>query len=40
MPAAMQSAIAANAASLSVIGQRVRVATWLVISSNFYKIEH
>jgi uncharacterized protein (DUF1800 family) len=40
MPAAMQSAIAAHAASLSDIGQRVRVATWLVISSNFYKIEH
>jgi uncharacterized protein (DUF1800 family) len=40
MPAAMQSAIAAQAASLPVIGQRVRVATWLVISSNFYKIEH
>jgi uncharacterized protein (DUF1800 family) len=40
MPAAMQSAIAAHAASLSDIGQRVRVATWLVISSNFYKIDH
>ena len=40
MPAAMQSAIAAHAAILPVIGQRVRVATWLVISSNSYKIEH
>jgi len=40
MPAAMQSAIAAHAASISDIGQRVRVATWLVISSNFYKIDH
>jgi uncharacterized protein (DUF1800 family) len=40
MPAAMQSAIVAHAALLPVIGQRVRVATWLVISSNFYKIEH
>jgi uncharacterized protein (DUF1800 family) len=40
MPTAMQSAIAAHAASISDIGQRVRVATWLVISSNFYKIDH
>jgi len=40
MPAAMQSAITAQAALLPVIGQRVRVATWLVISSNEYKIEH
>jgi hypothetical protein len=40
MPAAMQTAITAQAASLPVIGQRVRVATWLVISSNEYKIEH
>jgi uncharacterized protein (DUF1800 family) len=40
MPATMQLAITAQAASLPVIGQRVRVATWLVISSNFYKIEH
>jgi uncharacterized protein (DUF1800 family) len=40
MPAAMKAAIVAHAAQLSVIGQRVRVATWLVISSNFYQIEH
>jgi uncharacterized protein (DUF1800 family) len=40
MPAAMQSAITAQAALLPVIGQRVRVATWLVLSSNVYKIEH
>jgi uncharacterized protein (DUF1800 family) len=40
MPLPMQTVIAANAAHLTVIGQRVRVATWLVISSNFYKIEH
>jgi hypothetical protein len=40
MPAPMQAAITAYAASLTNIGQRVRVATWLVISSNFYKIEH
>jgi uncharacterized protein (DUF1800 family) len=39
MPAAMQTAITAQAASLPVIGQRVRVATWLVISSNSYKID-
>jgi hypothetical protein len=40
MPVAMQTSIAAQAASLSDIGQRVRVATWLVIGSNFYKIDH
>jgi uncharacterized protein (DUF1800 family) len=40
MPAAMMSAIVANAALLPDIGQRVRVSTWLVISSNFYLIEH
>jgi uncharacterized protein (DUF1800 family) len=39
MTPAMQSAIAANAAPLTNIGQRVRVSTWLVISSNFYKID-
>jgi uncharacterized protein (DUF1800 family) len=39
MASTMQSAIAANAALLPDIGQRVRVSTWLVISSNFYKIE-
>jgi uncharacterized protein (DUF1800 family) len=39
MAPAMQSAIAANAAALPDIGQRVRVSTWLVISSNFYKID-
>jgi hypothetical protein len=38
MAPTMQSAIAANAALLPDIGQRVRVSTWLVISSNFYKI--
>jgi uncharacterized protein (DUF1800 family) len=40
MPAAMMSAIVANAALLTDIGQRVRVSTWLVISSNYYQIEH
>jgi uncharacterized protein (DUF1800 family) len=39
MTATMQSAIAANAALLTDISQRVRVSTWLVISSNFYKID-
>ena len=40
MPAAMMSALVSNAALLPDIGQRVRVSTWLVISSNFYLIEH
>ena len=40
MPAAMQNAITAQAAMTPDIGQRVRMATWLVISSNLYKIEH
>ena len=40
MPATMMSAIVANAALLTDIGQRVRVSTWLVISSNVYQIEH
>jgi uncharacterized protein (DUF1800 family) len=40
MPAAMKTAIVAHVSQLPVIGQRVRVATWLVISSNFYQIEH
>jgi uncharacterized protein (DUF1800 family) len=40
MPAAMKAAIVAHATQLPVIGQRVRVATWLVISSNFYQVEH
>jgi uncharacterized protein (DUF1800 family) len=40
MPSNMSSAIASNAALLSDIGQRVRVATWLVISSNLFQMEH
>jgi uncharacterized protein (DUF1800 family) len=40
MPVAMKAAIVAHVTQLPVIGQRVRVATWLVISSNFYQIEH
>jgi uncharacterized protein (DUF1800 family) len=39
MPAAMQTAVTAEAAILSDIGQRVRVATWLVISANAYKVD-
>jgi uncharacterized protein (DUF1800 family) len=39
MSPTMQSAIAANAALMPDIGQRVRVSTWLVISSNFFKID-
>ncbi len=40
MPAAMQTVITAQAAITPDIGQRVRMATWLVISSNLYKVEH
>jgi uncharacterized protein (DUF1800 family) len=40
MPTTMISSIVANAALLTDIGQRVRVSTWLVISSDFYLIEH
>jgi uncharacterized protein (DUF1800 family) len=40
MPNDMYSAIVANAAVLTDIGMRVRVSTWLVISSNLYQIEH
>jgi len=40
MPSTMMSAIVANAASITDIGQRVRVSTWLVISSNLYQMEH
>jgi uncharacterized protein (DUF1800 family) len=40
MPSDMQSGIATHVAQTADIGQRVRVATWLVISSTFYKIEH
>jgi uncharacterized protein (DUF1800 family) len=40
MPSTMKSAIVAQTAVLPDIGQRVRVATWLVISSDFYQIEH
>ncbi|WP_084080881.1 DUF1800 domain-containing protein [Edaphobacter aggregans] len=40
MPSTMQSTIADHVAQTADIGQRVRIATWLVISSSFYKIEH
>ena len=40
MPSTMKSSIIAQAMALTDIGQRVRVATWLVMSSNFYQIEH
>ena len=41
MPAQMQSTIATHVATLTNIpAERVRVATYLVISSSFYKVVH
>jgi uncharacterized protein (DUF1800 family) len=40
MPAQMRTAIVNHIATLTDPAQRVRVATYLVISSSFYKIEH
>jgi len=40
MPAQMQSAIVTHVATLTNIPQRVRVATYLVITSSFYKVVH
>ena len=40
MPAAMRSAIVSNITPLTDMGQRVRVATYLVITSSLYKVEH
>lgn len=40
MPAEMHTAIANHVATLSNIAERVRVATYLVITSSEYKIEH
>jgi uncharacterized protein (DUF1800 family) len=40
MPAQMQSDIVSHVATLTNIPERVRVATYLVIASSFYKIEH
>jgi uncharacterized protein (DUF1800 family) len=40
MPAQMQTDIVAHVATLTNIPQRVRVATYLVLTSSFYKVEH
>ena len=40
MPADMRTAIVNHVATLTNIGERVRVATYLVITSSEYKIEH
>jgi uncharacterized protein (DUF1800 family) len=40
MPAQMRTAIVNHVATLTDPAQRVRVATYLVITSSFYKIEH
>jgi uncharacterized protein (DUF1800 family) len=40
MPAQMQTDIVSHVATLTNIPERVRVATYLVITSSFYKIEH
>jgi uncharacterized protein (DUF1800 family) len=40
MPAQMQSDIVAHVATLTNIPERVRVATYLVVTSSFYKVEH
>jgi uncharacterized protein (DUF1800 family) len=40
MPAQMQSIIVAHVATLTNIPERVRVATYLVLTSSFYKVEH
>jgi uncharacterized protein (DUF1800 family) len=40
LPSVLQNGIVAQASAVQDIGQRVRVATWLVISSNQYKLEH
>jgi uncharacterized protein (DUF1800 family) len=40
MPAQMQSDIVSHVATLTNIPERVRVATYLVITSSFYKVEH
>jgi uncharacterized protein (DUF1800 family) len=40
MPAQMQSDIVSQVATLTNIPERVRVATYLVITSSFYKVEH
>jgi len=40
MPAAMQTDIVNHVATLTNIPERVRVATYLVITSSYYKVEH
>ena len=40
MPTQMQSDIVSHVATLTNIPERVRVATYLVITSSFYKVEH
>jgi hypothetical protein len=40
MPAQMQTDIVNHVATLTNIPERVRVATYLVITSSLYKIEH
>jgi hypothetical protein len=40
MPAQMQTDIVNQVATLTNIPERVRVATYLVITSSFYKVEH
>jgi hypothetical protein len=40
MPAQMQTDIVNHVATLTNIAERVRVATYLVITSSFYKVEH
>jgi hypothetical protein len=40
MPAQMRTAIVNHVATLTNIPERVRVATYLVITSSMYKVEH
>jgi len=40
MPAQMQTDIVSHVATLTNIPERVRVATYLVITASLYKIEH
>lgn len=40
MPADMRSAIVSNISNLTDMGERVRVATYLIVTSSQYKIEH
>jgi hypothetical protein len=40
MPAAMRTAIVNQVAGISDVGQRVRVAAYLVITASQYKVEN